>query len=111
MKKQIPHGEEGLICPLHKETMDKVCHKCPLWIQIRGTNPNTGEEVDNWTCTLAALPMLLIENAQQSRQNGAATESFRNEMVRLHSASTELLARSLPHNGDGAWPRAISNGK
>lgn len=108
---QIPRGEEHLVCPLHKETMDKVCHKCPLWVQLRGVNPNTGAEVDHWNCSLAALPMLLIENANQSRQNGAATESFRNEMVKLHSTSTELLARSLPHNGNGIWPAAISNGK
>jgi ribosomal silencing factor RsfS len=42
---------------------------------------------------LAWMPMLLIENAQQSRQTGAAVESFRNEMVKQNSQSHELLER------------------
>ena len=79
---QIPHGPDTLVCPLHKEKMAKVCHKCPLWVMLRGTNPNTGKEVDEWQCSLSALPMLLIENAQQARQAGAATESMRNEIVK-----------------------------
>jgi len=79
---QIPHGPDHLYCPLHRSKMSKCCHVCPLWVQLRGVNPNTGKEVDSWQCSLAALPMLLVENAQQSRQNGAATESMRNEIVK-----------------------------
>ena len=82
---QIPRGPEHLVCPLHKKSMETVCHKCPWWTLVRGKNPNTGEDVDRWDCSLSFLPMLLIETAQQSRQSGAATESMRNEMVRLAS--------------------------
>jgi len=35
----------------------------------------------------------LIENAQQSRQTGAAVESFRNEMVKQNATSHELLEK------------------
>jgi len=79
---EIPRAKAGLICPLHRKAMAKVCHTCPLWIQMRGKNPNTGQEADEWNCALAWLPMLLVENAQIGRQAGAAVESFRNEMVR-----------------------------
>lgn len=79
---QIPPGPKELTCPLHQKSMAKVCATCPLWVQLRGTNPNTGQAIDQWQCSLAALPMLLIENAQQARQNGAATESMRNEIVK-----------------------------
>ena len=89
--KQIPPGPENLVCPLHKEKMSKVCHKCPLWIALRGTNPNTGKEVDEWQCSLATLPMLLIENAQQARSAGAATESMRNEIVKRMDRPTIQL--------------------
>jgi len=82
---QIPRGPEHLYCPFWRKRMSAVCHTCPQWVQLRGANPNTGEPVDGWQCALGALPMLLVENAQQSRQNGAATESMRNEMVRLAS--------------------------
>lgn len=78
---QIPRGPENLVCPFHKKPMEQVCHKCPLWTQLRGMNPNTGQEVDRWDCALAHMPMLLVENSQQSRQTGAAVESFRNAMV------------------------------
>ncbi len=90
---QIPHADEGLICPLHKKDMSQVCHKCPLWIQLRGKNPQTNEDVDRWGCSLAFMPMLMIEGAQQTRQAGAAIESFRNEMVNANQQTTALMAQ------------------
>jgi hypothetical protein len=79
---QRPLGPEGLYCPFWRKAMSKVCHTCPQWVQLRGTNPQTGKEVDSWQCAAASLPMLLLENAKQTRQGAAATESFRNEVVR-----------------------------
>lgn len=78
--------------------MKRVCHKCPLWRQIRGRNPNTGQEIDEWNCSLAWLPTLLIEVAQQSRSGAAATEGFRNEMVKLNlmQLNNERQKQSLP---------------
>lgn len=64
---------------------------CAWFTQVRGHNPNTGQEVDEWACAMAWLPMLLIENSQQQRQTGAAVESFRNEMVRANEASQQML--------------------
>jgi len=82
--------EQGNLCPLFKEPCKKM--ECAWFGNIRGVNPNTGEEVDDWNCTMVMLPMLLIENSQQSRQTGAAVESFRNEMVNSNAANIELLA-------------------
>jgi hypothetical protein len=64
---------------------------CAWFTQVRGHNPNTGQEVDEWACAVAWLPMLLIENSQQQRQTGAAVESFRNEMVRANEASQQVM--------------------
>lgn len=64
---------------------------CAWFIKVRGTNPNTGEEVDDYGCSMAWLPVLMIENSQQQRQTGAAVESFRNEMVKSNEASHQLL--------------------
>lgn len=77
-------------CPINKF---EPCRQldCAWFINVRGTNPNTGEDLDNWGCSVAWLPVLLVENASQSRQTGAAVESFRNEMVRANQASLELL--------------------
>lgn len=82
-KTQIPHGDDKLVCPMHKVSCGEVCHKCPWWQQLRGTNPNTGHEVDEWGCAVAFLPILLIEASRQVREGAAATESMRNEMVMI----------------------------
>ena len=60
-------------------------------MQVRGTNPNTGTDTDEWGCSMAWLPILTIENSQQQRQTGAAVESFRNEMVKTNEVSQRVL--------------------
>lgn len=79
---QIPHADPGPVCPLHKVDVAEVCHKCPWWCRIVGKNPQSEEMLDNWQCAVAILPMLLVENAQQSRATGAAVETLRNGLVR-----------------------------
>lgn len=71
---------------------------CAWFIQVRGMNPNTGQEVDEWACSMAWLPMLLIENSQQQRQTGAAVESFRNEMVKSNEVSQQVLIAAAQQN-------------
>jgi hypothetical protein len=78
-------------CPLNNFEPCKQLD-CAWFLKIRGTNPNTGEGMDDWGCSIAWMPILLIENAQMSRQTGASVESFRNEMVRANEASQQILA-------------------
>lgn len=66
-------------------------------MKIRGNNPNTGKEVDEYGCSMAWLPMLMIENSQQQRSTGAAVESFRNEMVKSNENSQQVLRATLHH--------------
>ena len=65
---------------------------CAWFMKISGTNPNVGQPTEEWGCAMAWLPVLLIENAQQSRQTGAAVESFRNEMVEANKVSQAIAA-------------------
>jgi hypothetical protein len=64
---------------------------CAWFMQMRGTNPNTGKEVDEWACSMAWLPILMIENSQQQRSTGAAVESFRNEMTKANESTLKLM--------------------
>ena len=64
-------------------------------MKVRGNNPNTGEEVDEYGCSMAWMPMLMIENSQQQRSTGAAVESFRNEMVKSNETSQHVLMATL----------------
>lgn len=95
-----PFPDERVMC--HRTGFEKSCRdmvvnkRCPLWMQIAGANPNTGEPINGYGCADAITPLLIIENSQQQRQTGAAIESFRNEMVeanRLALSSTQEVKR------------------
>lgn len=80
----------------------KPCRQleCSWFMQIRGVNSNTGAEVDEWGCSIAWLPIAMLENSQQQRQTGAAVESFRNEMVRANEASQQVLLATAITNSN-----------
>ena len=85
--------KKGEFCPL----IQKKCveHKCAWYTCIRGTNPNTGEEIDDWRCAVSWMPMMTVEIAQKSNQTGAAVESFRNEVVEANHQNQQLYAHAL----------------
>ena len=85
--------ECGNFCPL----IGKECIglQCNWFTQIRGTNPNTGAPVDEWDSAVKWLPFLVIESSQQTRQAGAAVESFRNEVSGANKETQNLYKQSL----------------
>jgi hypothetical protein len=80
---------ENKWCPLIRKKC--VGDKCAWYTHIRGYNPNTGQDVDEWSCTISWLPMLMIENSQQQRSTSAAVESFRNEMIKSNESNLNIL--------------------
>lgn len=68
---------------------------CAWFMKVRGNNPNTGEEIDDYGCSMVWLPVLMIENSQQQRHTGAAVESFRNEMVKANDMGQQMLMATL----------------
>jgi hypothetical protein len=80
-------------CPLLK----KACieHRCRWYIQLLGSDPQTGEQLNKWGCAIEFLPVLLIENAKEVRQTAAAVESTRNENARNTAAIASALL-SMP---------------
>ena len=85
--------EAGKFCPLIGK--DCIGLECSWFTQIRGTNPNTGEEIDEWNCAIHWVPFLILESSQQTRQAGAAVESFRNEVVKANKENQNLYMQSL----------------
>ena len=81
-------------CPLDNFN---PCRKfeCGWFIQIRGKHPQTGEEVDEYGCAMALMPMLMIENSRQTSQAGSAIESFRNEMVKQNMTTLSTLMKGM----------------
>ncbi len=67
-------------CPKFK----KKClqHGCTHYIALRGTDPQTGQSIDEWGCADAWAVVAQLEGNKEVRQMAAAIESLRNEMVR-----------------------------
>ena len=87
-----------LTCPLGakcEEIKGDAIHRCHWFTKLAGTNPNTGEVLDENGCAIAWLPMLMIENSMQQRSTSAAVESFRNESMLANQSSQLLLAQML----------------
>jgi len=81
-------------CPLNNFEPCKQLD-CGWFMKVRGMNPNTGEDIDEFGCAVVWLPILMIENSQQQRQTGAAVESFRNEMVKANEVSQQVLLNTV----------------
>ncbi len=79
----------GDFCPLIGN--DCIHLQCKFFCKIQGRDTNTGKDVEEWNCSIAFLPLLLIENSGQQRQTGAAVESFRNEMVKANDMNQRIL--------------------
>tara|TARA_R100001510_G_C7629128_1_gene188356 strand:+ start:508 stop:945 length:438 start_codon:yes stop_codon:yes gene_type:complete len=79
-------------CPL----LNKKCikHQCVWYNMLQGKNPQTGLDVQEWGCSIAWLPLLLVENSAKTMGVQAATESFRNEMVKGQNVMNNILAAS-----------------
>jgi hypothetical protein len=82
--------KNGTFCPLIKK--DCIGLQCAWFTRVQGVDTNTGNQVDEFQCAIAWMPMLLIENSGQQRQTGAAVESFRNEMVRVKRNISKSIA-------------------
>ena len=77
-------------CPL----LNKKCikHQCVWYNMLQGKHPQTGLDVQEWGCSIAWLPLLLVENSSKLNGVQAATESFRNEMVKGQNVMNNILA-------------------
>lgn len=80
--------EKDIMC--HRTGFQKSCfdcvtqHRCRLWTHIVGADPQTGAQIDMFGCSDEFTNKLLIENAQQSRQNGASADKVATEIRHFH---------------------------
>jgi hypothetical protein len=84
-------------CPfMGGKKMCTVCHKCNFWEHIRGENPNTGEKIDRWDCTLKLQYLMQMENNKFTYELGAAIESMRNQQVEYSRMALRMQYRDQP---------------
>lgn len=101
MKTVIADCPLGAKCEEVKTENGKpVLYRCPWYVMVRGTDTNTGKEVDDWGCAIAWMPTLMINTANESRKGVAATESFRNEVVAQNAVSQQIARISLMNQSE-----------
>lgn len=71
-----------------------LVHDCELYINVQGKDPQNGNTLDNWGCSIRWMPTLQIDTARQGHSTAAAVESFRNEMARQNNAG-QAIVRNL----------------
>lgn len=82
-------------CPLGskcQEVKDDIIYQCPWYTKMRGKDPQTDADIDEYRCALAWLPVLMVEHSMFERQTGAAVESFRNKMTEQNDQMLKLTA-------------------
>lgn len=87
----MPIFDPDGICPL----LNKKCikHKCVWYNMLQGKHPQTGSNVQEWGCSIAWLPLLLVENSGQQVKTTASVESFRNEMVKANMVTLAMVEK------------------
>ena len=72
--------ESGKFCPLIGK--DCIQLQCSWFTQVRGTHPQTGEQVDEWGCAVTWLPLLLMENTKEQISTTDTLADFRDETIK-----------------------------
>ena len=99
--------KEGTFCPLLQK--DCIGLQCSWITQIRGTDPQTGKEIDEWNCAVKWLPVLLLDNTQHQRQSGAAIESFRNEITKMVTVTPLPIDQEQKHKQLTQTPKILNH--
>lgn len=86
-----------ITCPLGhicEKAENNIIERCAWLVEIEGKNPSSEEIIKDKRCSLAWMPILLVENAQTNRGQTAAVESLRNEQVSGQQQFLSLLQQA-----------------
>jgi hypothetical protein len=82
------------VCPFLRKPC--IGADCKLYVQLSGTDPQTGAAIDGWDCAFVwnIQALLDVRRTVGSGLTGvqAATESFRNEVIRRQDEMPPTLA-------------------
>lgn len=79
-----------------RKTDGKLCHhtglkspcvkdRCPKWITINGTHPQTGQPVSQVDCSDVWLPILLVDVSRKLVAVDATTHNLNNELAKANA--------------------------
>ena len=77
-------------CPSMSKGKNKKPRKCRFWIKITGKHPQRDEFIDDYDCSFAWLPTLMVEQCRIENSTGAAVESLRNKIVETKNVMIDI---------------------
>lgn len=100
------YANDGTFCPLWRRARHKVCHTCAWYVQVLGKNPQTGQDFNEWGCSIAFMPMLQIETTQSGRQTTATVDKLREEVQKANDVgiASTLMGINNQINAMNATP-------
>jgi len=91
------HPNDGTYCPLWRKPCVKVCHTCAWWQLLRGQNPQTGADMDQWGCAISHVPLLNVALIREQRGTTASVDNMRAEVHRNNDAGLVGAIARLNH--------------
>lgn len=82
-------------CPLGhtcEKAVDGKLERCMWYMQIQGTNPQTGEAIDKFDCAMVWQPILMMESAKETLGVAQSVHSLRNETIKRQDAALALAS-------------------
>jgi len=95
-------------CPIVKEECWE--HGCEFYTHLVGQNPQTGAPQDEWKCAVSWMPLLLIENAGQTRKVIASSDKVATEVSKQHQTFLSLIVGQAQKRLMDADVKEIENG-
>lgn len=102
------------MCPLggecekvERDAEGQYISTCHWYVEVRGKHPQSEEQISDWRCALAWLPVIGIENSQTNRGQTAAIEGLRKNILaalisqRMLSGDKEQEAVLIEENEGG----------
>lgn len=90
--------ETVITCPLGskcEEIKDNKLYRCAWYTELKGRNPQTGEQVDEKACAISWLPVMQVEVAQANRGTSEAVISLREETIKRQDAALIAMTNTM----------------
>ena len=95
--------EVEFFCPLGstcEEAKDGVIRRCAWYTKMVGLDPNTGESVDDWACSMAWMPMLQVETSKTNRGRTEALDNLRDAAIKGQEEYKKMELEKSNLSGD-----------
>lgn len=96
---------EGKLCHHTGHKSPCVKDRCPKWISIQGTHPQTGAPVNQTDCSDVWVPLLLVDVSRKLNALEVSTHAMNNELSKSNAASASAIS-SLASGIRGALSRS-----